>query len=189
METQDFLKPMAKIFSLILLVFASLITFLSIPDEAINNREDLLLDALVIKVVDGDTVKLRFLDEDNDEEKEKEKTVRLIGIDTPETVHPNKPVECMGIEASDYAKKTLENKYIKFESDSSQGEVDRYDRSLGYVHLEDGTNFNKLIIEEGYAHEYTYSKSNPYKYQKEFKEAEVFAQNEERGLWEDGVCE
>jgi micrococcal nuclease len=103
----------------------------------------------VIKVVDGDTVSINI-----DAGKE---TLRLIGIDTPETVHPTKPVECFGIEASNKAKELLEDKIISIEHDSSQGKIDKYGRTLAYVILPDGRNFNEIMIKEGYAYEYTYN--------------------------------
>ncbi|MEA2088732.1 MAG: thermonuclease family protein [Patescibacteria group bacterium] len=133
----------------------------------------------VIKVIDGDTI---TVDIDGNNE-----TLRLIGIDTPETVHPTKTVECFGIEASNKAKNLLTGKKVKLESDDTQGERDKYNRLLRYVFLEDGTNFNKLMINDGYAYEYTYFL--PYKYQNEFKQAEQFARENKNGLWADGVCE
>ena len=133
----------------------------------------------VTRVVDGDTIKILINRE--------EKTIRLIGLDTPETVHPNKPVECFGIEASNEAKRLLTDKRIDLEFDKSQGEQDKYGRVLAYVILEDGTNFNQYMIEQGYAYEYTYQ-NNPYKYQSEFKDAEIKAKEENRGLWGEGVC-
>lgn len=133
----------------------------------------------VVKVVDGDTVAVQIGDESE--------TLRLIGIDTPETVHPSKPVECMGVEASNKAKELLDGKMVSLEADETQGERDKYQRLLRYVYLEDGTNFNKLMIEEGLANEYTYSV--PYKYQSEFKEAETSARGNKKGLWADGVCD
>ena len=132
----------------------------------------------VIKVVDGDTVTV-----DMDGTKE---TLRLIGINTPETVDPRKPVECFGKEASDKAKEVLNGKSVILENDPTQGERDKYGRLLRYVFLEDGTNFNKLMIAEGYAYEYTYS--TPYKYQSEFKEAQKEAEKNKRGLWADDAC-
>ena len=133
----------------------------------------------VQSVVDGDTVKLLV---DGASE-----SVRLIGIDTPETVHPSKPVECFGLEASKKAKEVLAGQTVGLEKEPTQGERDKYNRLLGYIILEDGTNFNKLMIEEGYAYEYTYSV--PYKYQTEFKQAQADAEANKRGLWADGVCE
>lgn len=114
-------------------------------------------------------------------------TVRLIGIDTPETVDPRKPVQCFGKEASDYTKNNVKGKKVQIETDDMQDTYDKYGRLLGYVILEDGTNFNKKLVEEGYAYEYTYK--TPYRYQKEFKEAQASAKANGKGLWEAGVCE
>ncbi|MCH7597813.1 thermonuclease family protein [Patescibacteria group bacterium] len=133
----------------------------------------------VVKVVDGDTLAIEMNGQIQ--------TIRLIGIDTPETVHPSKPVECFGVEASSYAKAVLTGAQVSIETDETQDTYDKYDRLLAYVILEDGTNFNKLMIEEGYGYEYTYSL--PYKYQNEFKSAQQQAEANKRGLWADGVCE
>lgn len=132
----------------------------------------------VIKVVDGDTIDVSI--------NGKTERIRLIGINTPETVDPRKPVECFGKEASDKAKALLNSKKVYLESDITQGELDKYNRLLRYVFLEDGTNFNLLMIKEGYAYEYTYN--TPYKYQAEFKEAQKYAENTKAGLWGD-LCQ
>ena len=133
----------------------------------------------VIRVIDGDTVIVEI--------NGKNKTVRLIGINTPETVDPRRPVECFGIEASNKAKEILNNRSVKLKADNIVGERDKYGRLLRYIFLEDGTNFNKMMISEGYAYEYTYDL--PYKYQDEFKQAEKEARESKKGIWEDGVCE
>lgn len=133
----------------------------------------------VVSVIDGDTLKVNI--------NGTTETLRLIGIDTPETVDPRKPVQCFGEEASKKAKETLTDKKVRLEADSTQGERDKYQRLLRYVYLEDGTSFNKLMIEEGYAHEYTYQ-SNPYKYQTEFIDAEKSARENKRGLWGEATC-
>lgn len=135
-------------------------------------------EAKVNSVIDGDTIQVVI-----DSKKE---TLRLIGIDTPETVDPRKPVQCFGKEASAKAKSLLSGKSIRLESDPTQGERDKYQRLLRYVFLEDGTNFNKLMISEGYAHEYTYN--TPYKYQAEFKQAQREAEANKVGLWADNAC-
>lgn len=132
----------------------------------------------VVKVVDGDTVDVSI--------DGKTERLRLIGINTPETVDPRKPVECFGVEASNKAKSILSGKKVILESESSQGERDKYDRLLRYVFLEDGTNFNLSMIKEGYAYEYTFDV--PYKYQTEFKKAQKDAQNGKVGLWGD-ICQ
>lgn len=133
----------------------------------------------VTRVVDGDTIDVNI--------NGIIKRVRLIGINTPEVVDPRKPVECFGIEASNKAKEVLTGKSVILEKDPSQGDVDKYGRLLRYIWLTDGTNFNKLMIEQGYAYEYTYNL--PYKYQQEFKEAQKYAQENKLGLWQDNICQ
>lgn len=132
----------------------------------------------VTGVVDGDTIKISM--------NGKEETFRLIGMDTPETVDPRKPVQCFGKEASNKAKEFLTSKKIRIETDSTQGELDKYGRRLAYIYREDGLFYNKYMIEQGYAHEYTYN--TPYKYQAEFKAAQKSAQDNQRGLWSPDTC-
>lgn len=133
---------------------------------------------LVVSVVDGDTVAVEINGE--------KEVLRLIGINTPETVDPRKPVECFGKEASNKAKEILTGQRVRLEADPTQGELDKYNRLLRYVILEDGTNFNKKMIEDGYAYENTYNV--PYRYQTEFKEAEKTAREAGRGLWAKDTC-
>jgi micrococcal nuclease len=125
----------------------------------------------VVEVVDGDTIKATVIG--------KVETIRLIGIDTPETVHPSEPVECFGPNASPAAR-VLRGRLVMLEADPSQGDRDRYGRLLRYVFL-DGRNFNRYLIAEGFAHEYTYD--GPYKYQAEFKAAERQARATGKGMW------
>jgi micrococcal nuclease len=132
----------------------------------------------VASVVDGDTIKVWI--------NGVEKTIRLIGMDTPEAVDPRTVVQCFGKEASNKAKEMLLNKNVRLEVDLTQGDTDKYQRLLRYVFLEDGTFFNKIMIEQGFAHEYTYSKS--YKYQVEFKAAQKVAQDGLVGLWSPTTC-
>lgn len=132
----------------------------------------------VVKVVDGDTIAILM--------NGKSVTLRLIGIDTPETVDPRKPVQCFGKAASDKAKELLAGKTVRLEFDASQGTLDKYGRTLAYVFLADGIFFNEYMIAAGYAHEYTYNL--PYKYQVGFKEAEKRAREEKKGLWADETC-
>ncbi len=134
---------------------------------------------LVSNVVDGDTIDITMDD--------RTYRIRLIGVDTPETKHPSKPVECFGKEASEFTTSTLLNQSVTLEFDDSQGQIDKYDRLLCYIFLEDGTNFNELLISEGYAYEYTYN--TPYKYQNDFKQAQQEAGSGKYGLWADGVCD
>ena len=113
-------------------------------------------------------------------------TIRVIGIDTPETVDPRRPVQCFGAEASARAHALLDGKSVSLEFDASQGREDRYGRTLAYVWLPDGRSFNETMIAEGYAHEYTYD--TPYRYQHAYRQAETEARRADRGLWAPGVC-
>lgn len=127
----------------------------------------------VIKVVDGDTIAVNL--------NSTSETLRLIGIDTPETN------ECFSTESTQRARELLNNQKVRLETDPSQGERDIYDRLLRYVFLEDGSNFAEIMIQEGLAHEYTYNK--PYKYQQEFRLVQEEAKLNKRGLWADGACQ
>ena len=79
-------------------------------------------EAKVVRVIDGDTIQVQFSNQTE--------TVRLIGIDTPETVDPRKPVQCFGREASDYAKGLLAGRIVSLEFDGTQGDRDKYHRLL-----------------------------------------------------------
>lgn len=132
----------------------------------------------VVSVVDGDTIKVVI--------NGKTETLRLIGIDTPETVDPRKPVQCFGKEASNKAKEWLSGKEVELEAETSQGDRDKYNRLLRYVRVKGGIFYNLEIIKQGYAHEYTYGV--PYKYQADFKNAEKYARDNKLGLWADNTC-
>ena len=145
-----------------------------IPDT--QKQKDGLVD--VVSVVDGDTIKVLI--------EGKEITLRLIGIDTPETVDPRKPVQCFGLEASKKAKELLTGRKVRIEKDPTQGELDKYGRLLAYVYRDDGLFYNEYMIKQGYAHEYTYN--IPYKYQTEFKADQKYAQDNKLGLWSPDMC-
>ncbi len=133
----------------------------------------------VTQVVDGDTIKVSM--------NGTVETLRLIGIDTPETKDPRKPVQCFGEEASRKATELLSGRKVRLEADASQGERDTYGRLLRYVWREDGLHFNDWMIRNGYAFEYTYNK--PYKYQASFKEAQRYASDNNLGLWSPATCD
>lgn len=136
-------------------------------------------EAKVVRVVDGDTVEVSF---DGKTEK-----VRLIGVDTPETVDPRKTVQCFGEKASNVTKNELTGKTVWLESDATQGDRDKYSRLLRYVWIDDGTvDFGKVLIATGFAYEYTYN--TPYKYQSSYKQAQSEAEQGKKGLWADGAC-
>ncbi len=76
---------------------------------------------------------------------------------------------------------------VRLEADPSQTDRDKYNRLLRFVFLDDGTHINKLLIEQGFAHEYTYNV--PYKYQSEFQASEKSAQELGVGLWSKEACQ
>ncbi len=97
----------------------------------------------VIGVDDGDTFEVSM-----DGVKE---TIRLVGVDTPETHHPSKPVQCYGLEASDYTEELIGGKQIRLKSDTKQPNRDKYGRLLRYAYLQDGRELNELLVSKGYA--------------------------------------
>lgn len=133
----------------------------------------------VLKVVDGDTIHISY--------NGKDEKVRFIGLDTPETKDPRKPIQCFGREATAKMTEFAENKNIRLEFDKTQGERDKYGRLLAFVYSEDNKNLAYEMIRQGYGNEYTYN-SNPYKYQNEFKEAARKAREENKGLWAENTC-
>lgn len=122
---------------------------------------------LVTRVIDGDTIEI-----------EGGARVRYIGIDTPETVDPRKPVQCFGAEASQRNKELVEGKQARMEKDTS--ETDRYGRLLRYVFIGD-TMINLRLVAEGYAHAATFPPDVAH--HREFLAAEREARSEQRGLW------
>jgi micrococcal nuclease len=147
-------------------------------EEQVLSSTESIPPVPVVKVVDGDTIAV-VIDG-------KRETVRLIGINTPETVDPRRPVECFGKEASDKVKSLLTGTSVRLVSDPTQSERDRYNRLLRYVYLDDGRLFNQYLIEEGFAYEYTYG--TPYEYREQFKTAEKNARENQRGLWSESTC-
>ena len=97
----------------------------------------------VVNVVDGDTIDVARGPDGRDTD-----TVRLLGIDTPETHHPTKPVECFGPEAASFTEEHLAGRSVQLEADIEQR--DQYGRRLAYVVL-DGERFNDELLRRGYA--------------------------------------
>lgn len=128
----------------------------------------------VLQVVDGDTIKISEIG-----------TLRLIGIDTPETKDPRKVVQCFGKEASNKAVELLANKKVYLEFDKSKPILDKYQRTLAYVFREDGYFYNLEMVKDGFAHSY---KQYPHPKLDEFNSAENSARNEKKGFWADNTC-
>lgn len=135
--------------------------------------------AQALRVIDGDTLELRV--------NGKTDRVRLIGINTPESVDPRRPVECFGKEASAKATELLRGAdIVEVEADPSQGVRDAYGRLLLYVWLPDGRMLNRELIALGYGHEFTFRV--PYRFQADFRAAQNEAETARLGLWAPGVC-
>lgn len=130
------------------------------------------LDATVINVIDGDTVKVNV--------RGTEETIRLLLVDTPETVHPTKPVQPFGKEASDFSKSIMPaGKAIKVELDVS--ERDKYGRLLAYIYV-DGKMVNETLLEKGLARvAYVYAPNT--RYVDEFREIQSKTQKQAIGIW------
>ena len=129
------------------------------------------ISAQVERVIDGDTIQV-LVDGTP-------RVIRLIGVDTPETKHPTKPVQYFGREASAFTKAALEGKTVMLQKDRTGDTVDRYGRWLRYVLL-DGDNFNARLIREGYAHAY---RRFPFSKRTEFIRLEEQARSRGTGLW------
>jgi micrococcal nuclease len=126
-----------------------------------------LTEALVVRVIDGDTIEL-----------ENGERVRYIGINTPETVHPEKPVECFGKAAKERNIELVLNETVRLERDVS--DRDQYGRLLRYVYIDD-VFVNKALVEEGYA--YAYTLPPDVRHADTFVTAEASAREHDRGLW------
>ncbi|MHB8831031.1 MAG: thermonuclease family protein [Patescibacteria group bacterium] len=140
-------------------------------------------NAAVVRVVDGDTIDVKL-----DAEPDKEYKVRLLGVNTPETVDPRRPVQCFGKQASDFTKHALSGKRIKLEADPQADERDKYNRLLRNVFLEDGTDFNALLVKEGYAQAYVSFPQNPAR-KVELRKLESEAKAAGAGMWAPGACQ
>ena len=127
----------------------------------------------VTRVVDGDTIRVV--------RDGQEIAVRLIGINTPETVAPGRPVECFGPEASARTKDLVSGSKVWLEYDAVSGELDKYGRTLAYVWMSQDQMLNEELVREGFAQERTYD--DGYKYQQRLRAAEDAAQAEGAGLW------
>ena len=159
----------------------ALVVPLATSGGTMSLRGAAIADVPVERVVDGDTIKVLL--------NGRSTTVRMIGIDTPETVKEGTPVQCFGPEASDLAKSALEGTRVTLEADPAQGPTDRYGRMLAYVwrQLPDGTLslFNLESVANGFARERQYG-PNPNAWRAELRAAQREAQAQDLGMW--GAC-
>lgn len=144
--------------------------------------------AVVTRVVDGDTIEVRIESITPGPGAGKaqvgtEYDVRLIGIDTPESVRPGTPVECFGKEASSAATVLLEGQRVTLVKDVE--EADRFERLLRYVYLGDEMANARLVV-NGYASAYTYPPN--VRHSDLFVQLEGEARENNRGLWAPQTC-
>lgn len=170
-----------KVYNILFGLAIVVVAYLLNEAGIITNKDDLtetnsLKDTTkytVTRVVDGDTI---VLSQGEDSFK-----VRLIGVDTPESVHPNKEKNTeFGKIANNYTKEKLLNKEVALELDVQ--ETDKYGRILAYVYI-DGVMFNKMLLQSGMAKIATYPPN--VKYVEEFKVLEKQARENKVGLWSD----
>jgi micrococcal nuclease len=146
------------------------------PAAELLSRADTLAESVAVSTVfDGDTVVVLLGG--------REVTIRLIGVDTPETARPDTPVQFYGPEASDFTRRSLLGKQVRLEFEAPGrpgGAIDKYGRTLAYIITNDGTNFNLELVKLGYGRAYT---KYPFKYQRAFEEAEKAARKAGLGMW------
>ena len=179
-------KQKPYLFHSIILIL--IIIFSAYTTEKIENKQDQIvskeenivkldattetkeISAQVTRIIDGDTIEVVINNE--------VKIVRYIGIDTPETIHPNQPEECFGQEATLRNRELVEKKNVKLVKDIS--ETDKYGRLLRYVYV-DNTFVNLTLVQEGYANSHSYPPDIAHEIS--FIAAEQEARTREKGLW------
>lgn len=126
----------------------------------------------VVSISDGDTISVNIAG--------KKETIRLIGIDTPESKDPRKPVQCFSHAAAENMEKLVGGKDVRLEADPTNSDRDKYRRLLRYVYLPDGTLVNQAQVQQGYAFAYTIF---PNAKLEQFRAWEKEARENNRGLW------
>ena len=129
----------------------------------------------VVQVFDGDTIVVRRAGG-------RDETIRLLGVDTPETHHPTKPVQCYGPEASAYTTRRLFGQVVRLEDDVERHDI--YGRRLAYVYI-DGVNFEEELLRKGYARLLVIEPNHAHA--RDMLDEELNARARGVGLW--GVCE
>lgn len=133
------------------------------------------LQVTVTKVVDGDTITAT-------DGRGNVLKVRVLGVDSPETKDPRKPVGCWGPEASAFAKTTLLGQKVTLVEDATQDSIDRYHRALRYIRLADGRDYSVEAARAGMARSYVYG-HKPVAEHTAIEAAEAEAKAAGRGLW------
>lgn len=154
-----------QICGLILLIFIAAYIGLNLGRNSVSKQ-----DAIVEGVIDGDTIEVLI--------EGKNEKIRLLGIDTPETHHPTKPVGCYGPEAEAFTRANLDQKTVQLEYDVQRN--DKYGRSLAYVYV-DGQRFNDVLVNLGYAKTLNIDPNN--RYANKLMQLQSDAKTHQRGIW------
>lgn len=150
-----------------------MLVFLLITVGCSQQSDSAVNSGTVIEVIDGDTVDLSIAG--------KRQRVRLIGIDTPETKHPTKPVQCYGPEATKFTESLL-RRGTKIHIERDTEARDTYDRLLVYLYRDSDNMFINLeLVLQGYAHVLTIEPNLAY--MERFVAASRDAHSNNRGLW------
>jgi micrococcal nuclease len=154
--------------SILLLAIVALVVLRPWEDDP--NSGPASATAVVTRVVDGDTIEARIGGEVED--------VRLIGVDTPETVKPGEPVQCFGPRASDFTHRRLEGRRVRLVFGVERRDV--YGRLLAYLYLDDRF-FNPVLLRRGLARTLTIPPND--RFARRFERTELTAARAGRGLW------
>jgi endonuclease YncB( thermonuclease family) len=132
------------------------------------------LPVTVVRDVDGDTVYVRYSDG-------AEGYVRLLGVDTPEDVKPDHPVECGARRAAASMRRMAAGRAATLVTDPTQDRFDRYGRLLAYLDV-GGRNLDKVQIRDGWGYVYVFE-NHPFRQVRGFRRAEASAERERLGVW------
>lgn len=126
--------------------------------------------------IDGDTISVNM--------NGTAQSIRLIGVDTPETHKRGAPVQCFGEAAAAFTMQTIGAGRVRLVADSESDNRDVYGRLIRYVYLPDGRNLDELLIQNGYGFAYLYF---PFTDSAQFAADQTRAQEQQKGLW--GACQ
>lgn len=157
-----------------LLAASALLALLLVPAiPSVRRALDGADTGTVVRTVDGDTIDVRL--------GRRVQRVRLLGVDTPETKAPDRPVGCFGPEAAAFTAAVLTGARVRLEDDVER--TDRYGRRLAYVHV-GGSRFNDVLLRRGYARLLVIPPNGIHA--RELLAEEMAARRARRGLW--GAC-
>lgn len=162
---------------LLLTAFVCVLVYAGHADAQKLIHPSKLESAEVTRAIDGDTLEVKL--------KGQVEKVRLIGVDAPDLNEANKRTKCFAQAAWSFTEDhLLYLDTVELESDETQGDRDKDGRLLRYVWYNNG-NFNEFLIKKGFAYE---ASNKPYKYQKEFRVAQKYAEKSKWGLFDKNEC-